>query len=88
MSMLDRSRALAIAFNPNIASGTKGIGWTTVGLVASDVREMATVVQYSITSLTLSEWASIVAITYGLICILIALPKLYEVVVGFFRKKS
>ena len=88
MSMLDRSRALAVAFDPDIASGTKGIGWTTVGLVASDVREMATVVQYSITSLTLAEWASIVAITYGLICIVIALPKLCGTVSGFFRKKS
>ena len=75
MSWIYWSRALAIAFDPHVFLAAKGGGSIAVGLVAADVRETAHVAAEGLSFLTLNEWASIIAIVYGVMCILIAMPK-------------
>ncbi len=43
--------------------------------MAADVRGTARVAAEGLGVLTLNEWASIIAIVYGVMCILIAMPK-------------
>lgn len=71
----DKSPLLGAAFSPDVAPMTKATVSIGAGVVIP-----STDGSMAILSMDLSQWASVIAITYGLVCLFIALPKIFQTI--------
>lgn len=79
------SKYVNAAFDASAAPILKGAAFTTGGLVAGNSDVLNESVTVAIYGLTLAEWASVVAIAYGLACFYIATPKIVATTVRWCR---
>jgi glucose uptake protein GlcU len=73
-----------MAFDPTKAPITRGIASIGAGTAFPETA-VAQQIHAQIAGYTLAEWASLIAIIYGLVCLFIALPKIVYVVQWTFR---
>ncbi len=77
--MEQRHPIVAAAFDPTKAPITRGVVSIGVGEALPNTA-FAQDVQAMIGWYTLAEWASLIAIAYGVVCLFIAVPKIVYVV--------
>lgn len=70
---------MAAAFDPTKAPITRGVVSIGAGTTFPDTA-LAQEVHAQIACYTLAEWASVIAIAYGMVCLFIALPKIVYVI--------
>jgi len=75
---------MSLIFDPTRAPIIRGVGSIGAG-VAFPETAIAQEVHAQIAGYTLAEWASLIAIAYGIVCLFIAVPKLVYVVQWTWR---
>lgn len=82
--MEQRHPIVTAAFDPTKAPITRGVVSIGAGTAFPETA-MAQEIQAQIAGYTLAEWASLIAIAYGVVCLFIALPKMVYVVQWTWR---
>lgn len=75
----DKSPLLSAAFSPDVAPITKATASIGAGVTLPQT-PIADAMSLEFMDLSIADWSSLIMITYGLVCLFIALPKIFHTI--------